>query len=183
MKVLGSSGCAFVNSGYVDTSRSFPHDVQKYPFTYEMLRSSDLQMWTGLGFEVGAHTVNHLDLGTCSDETASFEIAQCGQDLQKITGRQVNLFSFPFGRLDNIRPPARLMIQAAGYVALFSAHGGFVGPRTDPHDIPRVGAFHDLSPIYCLLLIEGITAGQVAAGFRKIWRSVTEVTFGRRGST
>jgi peptidoglycan/xylan/chitin deacetylase (PgdA/CDA1 family)/folate-dependent phosphoribosylglycinamide formyltransferase PurN len=170
LKVLGIPACAFVNSGFVDTARSFPHDVAKYPFTYEMLRSSDLQAWTRLGFEVGAHTVDHVDLGRCTVEAANSEVVACGEALRKIIGRPVDLFSFPFGRVDNIREPTRLTIQAAGYVALFSAHGGFVGPDTDPYDIPRMGSSGESSPLYCLLQIEGLALGQMASAFRRIHR-------------
>jgi peptidoglycan/xylan/chitin deacetylase (PgdA/CDA1 family) len=175
MKSLGIPACAFINSGFVDTDRSFPHDVAKYPFTYEMLRSSDVQAWTGLGFEVGAHTVNHVDLGKCPAEAANDEIVRCGKDLEKIIGKPVELFSFPFGRPDNITSPARRLVQTAGYIALFSAHGGFVGPATNPYDIPRGVASFETSPMYCLLQIEGLTLSQIAAKFRSIEKSSTRV--------
>jgi peptidoglycan/xylan/chitin deacetylase (PgdA/CDA1 family) len=163
MKVLGIPACAFINSGYIDTDRSFPHDVTKVPFTYEMLRSSDVQAWSRQGFEVGAHTVNHVDLGNCTLEAATFEIVQCRLDLEKLIGRPVNLFSFPYGRVDNISVPTRWLIQTANYAALFSAHGGFIGPGTNPYDIPRTAAHYESSPVYCLLQIEGLTLGQIAA--------------------
>jgi peptidoglycan/xylan/chitin deacetylase (PgdA/CDA1 family) len=163
MKVLGIPACAFINSGFVDTDRSFAHDVAKVPFTYEMLRSSDVQTWSRLGFEVGAHTVNHVDLGNCTAEAANYEIVQCGWDLQKLIGKPVNLFSFPYGRVDNISAQTRQIIQTADYAALFSAHGGFIGDGTNPYDIPRTAAHYESSPVYCLLQIEGLTLSQIAA--------------------
>jgi peptidoglycan/xylan/chitin deacetylase (PgdA/CDA1 family) len=166
LKVLGIPACAFINSGFVDTSRSFWHDESKYPFTFEMLRSSDVLTWSSLGFEVGAHTVNHVDLGKCKAEVANTEIVQCGRDLQRMIGKPVDMFSFPFGRQDNITAATRQIIKTAGYVALFSAHGGHIGPRTNPHDIPRTGAHFEASPLYCLLQIEGLTFTQMAARIR-----------------
>jgi len=90
-----------------------------------------------------------------------------GQALRKIVGTPIDLFSFPFGRLDNISSATRRTISAAGYVALFSAHGGFIGPRTDRYDIPRMGSSYLSSPVYCLLEVEGLTLGQVASIFRR----------------
>ncbi len=174
LKALGIPACAFINSGFVDTDRSFAHDAAKYPFTYQMLRSSDVQTWTSLGFEVGAHTVDHVDLGRCTVEDADSEVVECGQVLQKIIGKPIELFSFPFGRLDNIRSETRQAISTAGYVALFSAHGGFIGPRTDPYDIPRFGSSHESSPVYCLLQIEGLALGQVASALRLTENRSTE---------
>jgi peptidoglycan/xylan/chitin deacetylase (PgdA/CDA1 family) len=169
MKVLDIPACAFINTGFIDTDRSFAHDVTKYPFTYEMLRTSDVQAWSTLGFEVGAHTVNHVDLGKCPVEVASDEIIRCGQELEKMTGKPVSLFSFPFGRLDNISAASRRIIQTSGYTALFSAHGGHIDSRTNHYDIPREGANYESSPLYCLLQIEGLTLSQRAARFRRLW--------------
>jgi peptidoglycan/xylan/chitin deacetylase (PgdA/CDA1 family) len=169
MSVLGVPACAFINSGYVDTSRSFPHDAG-CPFTYEMLRCSDVQTWSRMGFEVGAHTVNHVDLGTCDVEAARDEIVQCGQDLEKMIGKPVDLFSFPFGRPENIRVATMQIIQSATYVANFSAYGGFIGSGTDPYDIPRAGAHYESSPVYCLLQIEGLTLSRIARKVRSAWK-------------
>ncbi len=174
MKALGIPACAFINSGFVDTGRSFAHDAAKYPFTYQMLRTADIQAWTSLGFEVGAHTVDHVDLGRCTVEAADSEVVECGQALRKIIGKPVELFSFPFGRVDNIRSATRQAISTAGYVALFSAHGGFIGSRTDPYDIPRMGCSYESSPVYCLLQIEGLALGQVASAFRRKGNRSTE---------
>jgi peptidoglycan/xylan/chitin deacetylase (PgdA/CDA1 family)/folate-dependent phosphoribosylglycinamide formyltransferase PurN len=171
MKVLDIPACAFINSGFIDTRRSFPHDVAEVPFTYDMLRSADVRAWSNLGFEVGAHTVNHVDLAKCTVETARHEIIQCGQDLEKVIGKPIDLFSFPFGRQDNISAPTKRIIRSAGYMALFSARGGVIGPRTDAYDIPRAGANSEAPPVYCLLQIEGLTLPQIAAKLRDIWSS------------
>ncbi len=169
MRVLGVPACAFVNSGFVDTSRTFAHD-EASPFTFEMLRTSDVQTWTLMGFEVGAHTVNHVDLGTCAVEDAGQEIVLCGQELEKIIGKPVDLFSFPFGRTENIRAATMQIIQGGSYIANFSAHGGFIGSGTDPYDIPRGGAHYESSPVYCLLQIEGLTLSRVARKVRSVWK-------------
>lgn len=166
MRTLGVPACAFINSGYIGTSRTFPHDADKYPFTFEMLSASDVAAWKNLGFEIGAHTVNHVDLGRTPAEIAGPEIVDCGRELEKIIGKPVDFFSFPFGRTDNITPVTRKIVETAGYTALFSAHGGEVGPGTDPHDIPRSGTSFEASPVYCLLQIEGLTLAQVAAKLR-----------------
>jgi hypothetical protein len=81
-------------------------------------------------------------------------------------GKPVDLFSFPFGRPDNIRAATMQIIQSAGYIANFSAHGGFIGPGTDPYYIPRAGAHYESSPVYCLLQIEGLTLSRIARKVR-----------------
>ena len=76
--------------------------------------------------------------------------------LERMTGQPVRLFSFPFGRLHNIRPETRDLIREAGYDAVFSASGGFVGGDTDRWDIPRLGASSRHKPLWLLMELEGL---------------------------
>lgn len=50
--------------------------------------------------EVGAHTMDHVWLKGVSKETASYEIGKSRVDLQKLTGKPINSFAYPFGALD-----------------------------------------------------------------------------------
>jgi len=178
MKACGVPACAFINSGFVDTNRTFAHDAES-PYSFPMLRSSDVQTWVDMGFEVGAHTINHVDLGTCPVEKAGPEIIQCGVGLEKLIGKPVDLFAIPFGKPHHIRAETLEIIQSSSYVANFSAHGGYIDSRTDLFDIPRGGAHYESSPVYCLLQIEGLTlsrlAGKVRGGWRRPARVATEV--------
>ena len=174
LKAIGIPACAFVSSGFVDTDRIFPHDAAKYPFVFENFRSEDLRSWMGQGFEIGAHTVNHVDLGSCSLEEATTEVVTCGEALVKTIGQPVTMFSFPFGGLDNICSSSRNVVSAGGYTALFSTYGGFVGPRTDPYDIPRIA--NTAAPaLYCLLQVEGLALGQLVGALRQLLRRIKSV--------
>jgi peptidoglycan/xylan/chitin deacetylase (PgdA/CDA1 family) len=141
----------------VDTERVFLHDHEKYPHRFENLRTRDLQELPGLGVEVAAHTVNHVDLGAVSLEQARVEVEASRRELEHLVSRPVMLFSFPFGRFDNIREEVREMVKDAGYQALFSAHGGFVDQDTRIFDIPRIGVSSDHSPLALMMAIEGIS--------------------------
>lgn len=159
--------CAFVNSGFVGTTRTFAHDAARFPFTFDMLRPGDLRQWVAEGFETGAHTVNYVDLGRIDTATATSEVEECGTELRRLTGQDIDLFSFPFGRTDNITPDTKQVGMAGGYRGLFSAHGDFVGEDTDIFDIPREGVSWEASPLYCLPQIEGLTPAQIVSAFRR----------------
>ena len=169
LSAVGVPATAFVNSGYVDTDRVFPHDLEKYPFYFENYRSSDLREWIERGFEIGAHTVNHVDLGKCTLGEARHEIEACASQLQAITGTPVSLLSFPFGREANIRKEVVELTKNAGYTALFSAHGGFVTRDTDVWDIPRFGSNDRFKPLHLLLEIEGLSPAQIVDRLKRIW--------------
>src|SRR5581483_6939573 len=103
LQALGYKATAFVSSGFVDTDRMFNHDRQKYPFHFPNLQSADLQAWIQAGNEIGAHTVNHADLGKCDLEAARFEVLESGRQLRALLNgsgeNSVTYFSFPFGTI------------------------------------------------------------------------------------
>jgi peptidoglycan/xylan/chitin deacetylase (PgdA/CDA1 family) len=168
LAAAGFPATAFISSGFVDTDRAFGHDLAKYPFRYENLRSGEIGEWIDRGFDIGAHTVNHVDLGRRPLEEARAEVVDSGRRLAELSGRPVKHFSFPFGAVHHIRDEVVGSVREAGYEALFSAHGGFIGPATDLFDIPRWGAHFELKPLYLLLEMEGLAIAQIAARLRRL---------------
>jgi len=151
--------CCFVSSGYVGTDKVFSHDAEGCPFILENLDSHELPALVDRGFEVGAHTVNHVDLGQCSLDEASKEVKQSREDLEKVLGRPVKVFSYPFGKKTNIRAEVAGLVKQAGYEALFSAYGGYVTKSSDLFNLPRTGASGNTRPLDLLMEIEGVSLG------------------------
>jgi len=156
LQACGLYGTAFVNSGFVDTDRVLTHDLANSPFRFENFMTGDLKAMVAADFEIGAHTVNHVDLGSCPLDQARGEIAESVKDLERITGRAITLFSYPFGRETNIRAELRQTVADAGCDCMFSAFGGFVDPATNAYDIPRICVSSGHTPLYLALQIEGI---------------------------
>jgi peptidoglycan/xylan/chitin deacetylase (PgdA/CDA1 family) len=92
---------------------------------------------------VGSHTQTHQFLTELDDEAARTEIASSRTDLRALVGRDVTLFSFPYGEV-NLRGVA--YCRDAGYGRVFtslrelafSSPGEFVSGRVnvDPADWP-----------------------------------------------
>ena len=120
-----------------------------------------------MGVEIAAHTVNHADLGAVSLDQANVEVVESRRQLEEIVGRPVLLFSFPFGKISNIREEVRAMVAGAGYRALFSAGGGFVGSATELFDIPRFGVSSDHSPLALMMELEGLSLAHLATWWRE----------------
>lgn len=161
---------AFVSSGFVGTNRVFEHDLRKSPFRFDNLQPEDLRNMLAGGMEIGAHTVNHADLGACSLTEAEREISGSVRDLEQMTGRPVALFSFPFGRRAHIRDELRQAVAAAGCACMFSAFGGMVDATTDVYAIPRFGASAMHKPLYLALEIEGVSPAAIAERLRRLVR-------------
>jgi peptidoglycan/xylan/chitin deacetylase (PgdA/CDA1 family)/folate-dependent phosphoribosylglycinamide formyltransferase PurN len=151
--------CAFVSSGFVDTDRVFPHDLDNCPFKLENLESKEVMGLIEKGFEVGSHTVNHVDLGQVGLDEAIMELEQSKRDLEAILRQPVNLVSYPYGRRWNIRPEVVDVVKRSGYEAMFSAYGGFVNGEADLFDIRRIGVSGQYRSLDLLMDIEGISLG------------------------
>jgi folate-dependent phosphoribosylglycinamide formyltransferase PurN/peptidoglycan/xylan/chitin deacetylase (PgdA/CDA1 family) len=151
--------CTFVSSGFVDTDRIFPHDLDKCPFKLENLESGEMIGLTGRGFEIDAHTVNHVDLVQVSLDEAVTELQQSKRDLEAILGQPVDLVSCPYGRKWNIRPEVVDAVRRSGYDAMFSAYGGYVEKHADLIDIRRIGVSGLHRPLDLSMDIEGISLG------------------------
>lgn len=165
LREAGLCATAFISSGFIDTDRVFDHDRRKYAHRYPNLSSDDILQWRASGLEVAAHTVNHVDLGSIPLDAARNEVFDSGRHLGQLLNEPISCFSFPFGGRNNIRPEVVADVREAGYKALFSAHGGFVGQGSDRFNIPRLGV-HDQSPLYLLMELEGLTLGELKKRFR-----------------
>jgi len=166
--ILRAAGCpatAFIASGFVGTDRSFEHDRNRSPFEYENLSEEEVRSLVSSGMEVGAHTVNHVNLGKISREEVVHEVMGSRHDLERILGAPVVLFSFPFGRLSDISDAARDVVQGAGFRALFSAHGGVIKKHCNRFDLPRRGASTEHRPLDMMMEIEGLSPGDWVPGW------------------
>lgn len=90
------------------------------------------------GFDIGAHTRTHVDLGMLSPTAAGDEIAGARTDLEEQLGTSVESFAYPFGGQDHITDANRAIVRAAGFRCCCSGFGGTITARTDPFYMPRV---------------------------------------------
>lgn len=149
--------CSFISTGFIGTDRILPHDLGTCPFRLDNLTADDILALHRSGFEIGAHTVNHVDLGKVGLEVAHTEITESRKSLEEILGHPVNYVSFPYGKKSNIRTEVTELVRETGYEAMFSAYGGYVARGADPFNIQRVGVSGQYRALDLLLTIEGLT--------------------------
>ncbi len=128
----------FVSSTHVLEGKRFPHDIAAgcpgKPNSIEQLREMARS-----GIEIGAHTRNHADLGTVTDEKRLHdEVVVAGEELQSAIGKPVRYFAFPFGLPANLNARAFQMAFEYGYEAVCSAFGAYNFPGGDPFHLRRI---------------------------------------------
>jgi len=134
---MGLPACFFVTTEFIG-SQHVPWWDAELGIQSEWMGWDHVRTLAAEGFEVGAHTMNHVDLGVVKGEVARVEIAQSGERLQAEIGAPVRLFSSPYGRRDQITEENRALVREAGYRCCLSAYGGAVGAKTDPYDLKRI---------------------------------------------
>jgi len=90
------------------------------------------------GFDIGAHTRRHADLGRVQGTVADDEIGGSRQELIDRLGRAPTNFAFPYGGRSNLLEENRERIRNAGFRSCVSAVGGLTPNGADPLRLPRV---------------------------------------------
>jgi len=129
LKRLNLPATFFVTTNFIGSDAVAPWDQHRpRPWmTWEHVRTMKQD-----GFDIGAHSRSHADLGIVSGEQAWDEIHGSKVDLEEELGTPVKLFANPFGGLKHITEDNQLLIQRAGFISSCSSHGGVIVPGTNP---------------------------------------------------
>jgi peptidoglycan/xylan/chitin deacetylase (PgdA/CDA1 family) len=90
------------------------------------------------GFEVGAHTRSHVDLGRVSTAEARDEVVGSRVELEQQIGARVDSFAYPYGGRHDVTEANREIIRSSGFRCCCSGFGGINPAGTDPLYLKRV---------------------------------------------
>ena len=90
------------------------------------------------GFEIGAHTKRHVDLGKVALAEARDEVLGARLELERRLGARVESFAYPYGGRKHVSDASREMIRSAGFRCCCSSFGGINPAGTDPFFLNRV---------------------------------------------
>ncbi|MDD2851701.1 MAG: polysaccharide deacetylase family protein [Desulfuromonadaceae bacterium] len=86
---------------------------------------------------IGGHTVSHTRLTVLSGDRQREEIADSVRQLEIWSGRQIKVFSYPFGSRDDFTAETIEICRQAGLFRAVANIPGQYHPWTDPFQIPR----------------------------------------------
>lgn len=126
MKTLRVPATFFVSSGYVDTDKLMQADIDRGYKDLRNFTSDELRSMADSGlFEIGSHTVTHIDLSKpWEDDVIRKELVDSKAALEKMLGRPVPRFAFPFGQHEHCHTRAIELAREAGYERVYSFFGG-----------------------------------------------------------
>jgi peptidoglycan/xylan/chitin deacetylase (PgdA/CDA1 family) len=140
---LGMPATFFITTGFIGTQVRAPWDaaLTRQPgwMTWDNLRSLIAQ-----GFEIGAHTDAHIDMGSADERMLREDLEISQQKIQRELGTRARLFAYPFGNPQRISSRSRDLVRELGYQCCASCYGGLNAPLTDPYELKRIpiGEWH-----------------------------------------
>lgn len=138
LKSYGLPATFFISTGFIGSNR-VPFWDSQLPVQPGWMNWEQVRGLASMGFDIGAHTHTHIDMGKCATDLIREELALSRDTLRRELGRKVDLFVYPFGGRDNITDQAIELVKEAGFQSCASCHGG-VNPRiADPYRIRRIG--------------------------------------------
>jgi peptidoglycan/xylan/chitin deacetylase (PgdA/CDA1 family) len=117
-----------------------------------MLSWAELKEMSIKGWEVGAHTANHVILTRVTFDQAKDEIASSSAVLQQELGRPVRLFAYPNGKPDDYDLSIKKVLDDAGYIGAVTTVDRLNDRNTDPFAIGRKSPWEESLPGFALKL-------------------------------
>ena len=128
----------FVTTEHTSKQKPFPHDID---LGVELPVNSieSLRALSAAGIEIGAHTRNHIDLGSTSDPDTIFdEVVNATRELEELVGQKIDYFAFPYGQHENLNRDAFQLMKRYGFKGVCSAYGGWNEIGGDSFHIQRL---------------------------------------------
>lgn len=155
----GVPAAFFVSTGIVGTDRQFAHDVDKVEQKLPNMSWDQLREMQADGFEIGAHTVNHINLAQVEEETAIQELTESRDRIRAELSIDDVSFAYCFGKRTDITEPRRDLVRKLGYTACYAAYGGTNEGPIDRFDIKRFGVNYGFSESAFRAKLDGCTLG------------------------
>lgn len=137
----------FVTTGFIGNEAIAWWDEKASPAPCWM-SWSEVQQLADDGFDIGAHTVSHADLGQLDLEDVASEVAILKQVIEDHLQREVTLFAYPYGGRNNITDAARSSVIHANFSCCLSCFGGAVSSDSNVFDLHRVAISEGYSNPY-----------------------------------
>jgi peptidoglycan/xylan/chitin deacetylase (PgdA/CDA1 family) len=137
LEQFGLPACFFVTTGFIASTQT-PWWDREADVASEWMTWEDVQALKRRGFEIGAHTVTHADLGVTEGEAARREIEDSKSALEARLDGPVPFFAYPYGRESQMTQANRDLVRQAGFRCCPSAFGGIVRTGDDPFRLLRI---------------------------------------------
>lgn len=145
----------FVSTGMIGSDRGFSHDLEKHGRMLATMNWDQVRELHQRGFEIGAHTVSHINLARVEEPVARLELIAARDEIRRQLQIDDVAFAYCFGGRNDITPARRALVRELGYTCCMAAYGGTNEGEIDLFDIKRFGVSGATSQAALEARIEG----------------------------
>ncbi|MGH7415885.1 MAG: polysaccharide deacetylase family protein [Candidatus Rokuibacteriota bacterium] len=117
-----------------------------------MLDWEEADALRGLGFSIGAHTIDHPIMSRVAPEAAWGQIHGSKMDIERHLGVSVRAFAYPNGGSDDYDSTTVDLVARAGFSCAVTTRRGLNSARTPVFELLRGGPWEQDLPTYALKL-------------------------------
>lgn len=143
----------FITSGYIGTQRIFPWDASS-AVPNPIMNWDEVRQLANMGFDIGAHTVNHLDLGKTATNIARNEIRESKIAIEEQLRKPIEAFAFPFGKRTSCPEVVSKIVAEEGFASCCLGYGGKVRSNSDVFRLNRIPMYPTTAEL--LMDIDGL---------------------------
>ena len=161
----GMRATIFCVAGSLGRDNRWPAEPQSVP-RRPLASAAALTELAALGFEIGAHGMQHVPLPAASAEQLRQEIVDSKQSLEQQLGTSVTSFAYPYGA----KPGAsgRALVEAT-YSWACTTRAGYASAATKPWELPRVDIHYLRRPALLGRAAAGTLEGYLELRRRAAW--------------
>ncbi|MEO8779959.1 MAG: polysaccharide deacetylase family protein [Rhodanobacter sp.] len=149
LQKFGFSATTYVVSGSIGRYNAW--DAERLGIRKPLMSVGEMRRWNDAGMEIGAHSVTHPRLTSCTDKQLHDEVCGGKADLEDRLGVAVPQFCYPYGDVDD---RVAATTRDAGYAAATTTHRGRAVAGADLWRLPRVQvARHHLLPQFAARIL------------------------------
>ncbi len=148
----------FISTGLIGTKNGFKHDILKLGKALPNMNWKQIEHMKQLGFTIGSHTINHINCAKDDVEKVRQEIVESKQTLEDKLGMKDIIFSYPFGKKEDINNSILEYVREVGYIGCVSAYGGCNENVINPFNVLRMGVDSNFSILAFQARLEGFSA-------------------------
>jgi len=124
-----------------------------------MLSWDEVNALRGLGFSIGAHTVNHPILSRVEQDAAWREISGSKESIERALGVPIRGFAYPNGGVDDYSPETVRLVERAGFTCAVTTRRGLNTTATPRFELRRGGPWEQHLPTFAIKLAYYQVAG------------------------
>jgi len=128
--------------------------VDESPLRRVMLSWEDVHALRGIGFSIGAHTVDHPILSRTQHSAARTQIVESRRAIDRACGQTPEAFAYPNGSADDYNSEVVGLVREAGFTCALTTRFGVNMATTPPWELRRGGPWETEMPTFTFKLAQ-----------------------------